>query len=241
MQSVIALVDARRAEFGRRPLFTLLADRSIAPETRLAFVPHMAHFVMGFADLCNFILPESPPRDGFAELVNAHAAEDRDHWPWYLHDLEQLGHDRPQPFGDALRFLYGEETRRTRLLTYRLCQLAMGATPLQKLVLILVMEAAARLGFERTTAAARELRGRELTYFGGQHLETEGQHAIVVHPVQRALEGVVLDEDARGALREVVNQAFDAFIAMVDGLFDVVQKTRGATDERDDPQLHVVE
>jgi hypothetical protein len=223
MQDVLALTRTRLEAFAERPLYALLADRALSPEVRLSFVPHMAHFIMSFSDLCTLVLREEPARDRFGELVNAHAAEDCEHWRWYLHDLAQLGHDRAMTFGDALRLLWGAETRRTRMLTYRLCQLSLGASPIEKLVVILVLEATARLGFERTSQVARELGGRELVYFGGQHLETEGQHTLLRGEVQRALEHVRLDAETRRRLCEVVNRAFDAFTELVDELYESVR------------------
>jgi hypothetical protein len=218
MQTLMAHTARRLEDFGRRPLYAFLADVNISPEVRLSFVPHMAHFVMSFADLCTLILREAPPSDRLAEIVNAHADEDDDHWRWYLSDLAKLELDRPQPFSETLRFLWGARTRKTRLLTYRLCRLSMGADPVQKLVVILVMEAAARLGFQHTARVAREM-GRELTYFGGQHLDAEEGHTLLTGPVQRALEEVSLDADGRRRLVEVVDTAFDAFTEFVDELY----------------------
>jgi hypothetical protein len=218
MQEVIARTQSRLEEFGRRPLYTFLADRSVSPEVRLSFVPRMAHFIMSFADLCTLILHEEPARDEFAHVVNAHAVEDSDHWRWYLHDLGQLGLDRPQPISDALRFLWGKETARARMLTYRLCQLSLGQSSLQKLVVILALEAMAKLGFEHTARVARELDGRELVYFGGRHIETELDHSLLDRGVQQAINGVQLDEGTRRHFCQVVDRVFDAFIDLIDEL-----------------------
>src|SRR5262249_28884864 len=155
--------------------------------------------------------------DELGRLVNAHAVEDSQHWRWYLHDLRQLGHDRPLPLTDTLQQLWGDETRCVRRLTYRMCQLALGKSSLQKLVVILVMEAAAKLGFERISAVTREL-DRDLIYFGGQHLQAEDDHALHSDGVQTALESIQLDDLGRRELCEVVNRGFDAFDEMADEL-----------------------
>jgi hypothetical protein len=190
----------------------------VPPAVRLSFVPRMAHFIMSFADLCTLILHEEPARDDLAEIVNAHAAEDSDHWRWYLHDLEQLGLDRPQPLSDALRFLWEKETQSARMLTYRLCQLSLGQSSLQTLVVILALEAMAKLGFEHTARVARELDGRELVYFGGRHIETELDHSLLGSRVQEAIAGVQLDEETRRHFCQVVDRIFDAFIDLIDEL-----------------------
>jgi hypothetical protein len=216
MREVLALTRARLEAFGKRPLYALLADRAVPAAVRLSFVPRMAHFIMSFSDLCTLVFYDDHP-DELGRIVNAHAVEDCEHWRWFLHDLEQLGHLDPLTLPEALRLLWGEETRRTRLLTYRLCQLALGKSSLQKLVVILVLEATAKLGFERVSQVAREL-DRELIYFGGHHLETEAQHTLLTSTIQETLESIRLDDETRRELCGVVDRAFDAFDEMVDEL-----------------------
>jgi hypothetical protein len=222
MREVLLLAEARLDTFRRRPLFSFLEDRAVAPEARLGFASNLAFFTMSFADLCSLVLRETPARDRFQEIVNAHADEDSHHWRWYLGDLEKLGQDRTGRFTEALRFLWGKETQASRLLTYRMCRLGFGQSSLQKLVLITVMEATAGFGLERTARIAREIAlrgGPELCYLGAHHVEEERDHELLTRDVQEALQGASLDEAQRRDLRRVVDEAFDAFEAFVDELF----------------------
>jgi len=221
MKGLLALIDERTAAFEKLPLYAFMADDRVAPEARLAFVPALAHFVMSFADLYGFVLRDEPARDPFQELVNAHTHEDGGHWRWFLADLAALGHDPAVRFSDALRFTFGPSTTKTRLLTYRMCRLGLGATSLQKLVLVHCIEATGRVSLRSASAVSRAVAartGKRLVYFGPHHFETESDHTLERDDVRASLESVVVDAEMRAALRAVIDDAFDAFTAFADDL-----------------------
>ena len=140
------------ANFPRRRYSNFFEIRAFVPQKMLAFVPSVAHFVMSFADLYAFVLQVQPATDKYQELVNAHAEEDAEHWRWYLDDLEKLGWDPKVPFSTALRFVWNGATQNTRALTYRMCRLGYGATSLEKLVLVHVIEAAGKVTVDGVSA-----------------------------------------------------------------------------------------
>ncbi len=83
-------------------------------------MPSAAHFVMTFADLHHFFLIEEQPRDRFEELANQHLSEEATHWKWYLADLTNLDLDPTLRLTDALRFIWSDATKQTRLLAYQI-------------------------------------------------------------------------------------------------------------------------
>ena len=114
----------------------------------------MAHYVITFGDLCKHVLREEPAKDRFQEIVNAQTYEEADHWRWFIADLEKLGHDPTLRFSDALRFLWSDETARSRVLAYQtIVRLAFGADSLRKLVVVHCAEATASVTVKHVVMA----------------------------------------------------------------------------------------
>jgi len=215
MKTVMQRIEQKTAEFAQAPLFGFLRDQSIEPRKRLAFVPSVAHFVMSFADLYSFVLQVEPAQDRHQELVNAHAREDENHWRWFLDDMEKLGFDERVRFSDALRFVWGEATVKTRALTYRMCRLGYGASSLEKLVLVHVIEAAGKVTVDGVSAVGTEYSkqtGKKLVYLGHHHLATESDHTIEDADVHRGISAIEVPADQRPGLVAIVDQGFAAFL-----------------------------
>jgi hypothetical protein len=221
MKSLLSYVDTKTEEYASLPLFAYLKDESRSPRERLSFVPCLAHFVMSFADLYSLVLRSEPPADNFQELVNAHTYEDGGHWKWFLADLAALDLNTALPLGDALRFLWGNRTSKTRMLTYKMCRLGLGASTLEKLALVHCIEAAGKVSLAAAAPAAiqvgREL-GRNLLYFGSHHLDTEQQHTLEDDAVHQSLEAVTLEQSQRKQLLILVDEAFASFTEFADEL-----------------------
>jgi hypothetical protein len=214
MKAVLSYVDSKTEEYSRLPLFAHLRDDSIPARDRLSFVPCLAHFVMSFADLYGLVLRETPPVERFQELVNAHTYEDGGHWKWFLADLASLGFNPTLTLSDSLRVIWGERTAKTRMLTYRMCRLGLGASSLEKLVLVHCIEAAGKVSLAAAAPVATEVGktlGRNLLYFGNHHLDTEQQHTLEDDAVHRSLESVSLDSAKMPALFALIDEAFAAF------------------------------
>ncbi len=223
MKALLEHIERKTREYADHPLFTYLKDDSQPAQKRLQFVPCLAHFVMSFADLYALILREVPPQDRYQELVNAHTYEDGGHWKWFLADLKSLGQDPTQPFSDSLRFIWGERAAPIRMLTYHMCRLGLGATTLEKLVLVHCIEAGGKVALGSTVpaalAVARQL-GRDLIYFGTHHINTEMQHTVEEASVQGWLAGTVIEEALRPGLLGIVDQSFVAFDGFARGVMD---------------------
>ena len=208
MKTTLSRVEARAAEVQRHPFLLWLADGTVPARRRLsAWLPEAAFFVFGFRDLNAEVLryPEAEailcPRK---RAINQHLAEDATHWPWYLQDLRTLGLDRTLSLGEALRFLWGNDTAAQRRAVYRMCALAERAqAPAQRYALIAALEAVAHRLFGQLVPLAREFQqdtGKPLVYLGPKHFERETGHlthqtgeaealfqALELDPVERAI------------------------------------------------------
>jgi hypothetical protein len=212
MRTVLAAITERKKAFGRLPFFAFLADESLTAEQRLAFYPCMAHWIMSFADLNKYFLRVEPTADSCQQRVNAFTREDDDHWRLYLEDFQKLGFDRLNTGTDWLNFLWGDETRANRMLSYRIANLISGASSVQRLAIIEAMEEAANVFFPLTVQLAEQIRERtgiELRYLGHFHFNLEAEHTGAGD--HESLARIELDEETERRALEMVNEVFDLF------------------------------
>src|SRR5919112_1520787 len=176
MQAVLAAITERKQAFAKLPFFAFLQDESLEPEQRLSFYPCMAHWIMSFADLNKYFLRAEPAADEYQQRVNAFSREDDDHWLLYLEDFQKLGFDKLYTGTAWLNFLWGEETRANRMLSYRIANLIMNAGSVERLAIIEAMEEAADVFFPLTVQLAEQIQertGTELRYLGHFHSALE--------------------------------------------------------------------
>lgn len=217
MKAVLSAITEKKRAFARLPFFTFLSDESLAPEQRLAFYPCMAHWVMSFADLNRYFLRSEPAADEHQERVNTFSHEDDDHWRLYLEDFQKLGFDQLYAGTGWLAFLWGDETRANRMLSYRIAHLIMGATGVQRIAIIEAMEEAANVFFPLTVRLAEQIReqtGMELRYLGHFHSSLEAEHTGAGD--HESLARIELDDETRRRTVEMVGEVFDLFEAWAD-------------------------
>jgi hypothetical protein len=206
------------------PFFAFLRDPSIDVRRRLAFAPHVTHFVLTFADLCTLVLPREPASDRYQELVNANCLEDRGHWRWFLSDLQELGTDSLARFSDSVKLIWSDATVRTRKLSYHLIQLGGAEDSLGRLVLVHCIEGAFKTTVRNLEPVAREfveLSGRRLNYLGAQHAEAEQSHTLEDPAVQRSMEEILLTPQSAAKLCALVDDSFAFFRAFADEMRDL--------------------
>jgi hypothetical protein len=219
MKRVLYALDAKTAEFARHPFYAFLRDEEVDSRQRLAFAPALAHFVMTFADIYALVLREEPAKDKYQELVNAHTYEDGGHWKWFLADLVKLGADPRLRLSEALRVLWSDATAKSRMLSYHICHLSLGADSLRKLVLVQCIEATGAVTLKHVAPIGSELArltGKNLVYFGPHHSDTESDHTMEQEGVKGMLTDVELGEDTARELIELVARSFALFTAAAD-------------------------
>jgi hypothetical protein len=224
MKRVFDHIALRGAEYAQNPMFVYLRDQQIDARKRLEFVPWLSHFVMTFADLYQlFSVPNPAPGDRFQELVNAHLAEEDNHWKWFLADLDTIGLNPTLKFTDALRLIWGTETSKTRALAYQVCKMSAGLSSLEKLVLFHAIEATGRVALEALAPVGAEFgaaAGKKLVYFGQRHLDTEREHTVEEDGTRQFLESIEIDVAEAHKLRAIVNEIFVHFGAFADEAYE---------------------
>jgi hypothetical protein len=221
-------LETRMAEYAKTPFFTFLRDPEIDPRQKLAFAPHVAHFVLTFRDLYSIVLKEEPPSDEIQELVNANAREDEVHWRWFLSDLATLDLDPQVRFSDAIRLIWSPATVRSRTLSYHLCRLGLGADSIAKLVLIHCIEGAfqaSATSFEPVAKTFTALTGKPLVYLGAHHSEAEASHTLEEPAVRRKVLAIELDETVADQMRAMVDECFALFTAFADEVLDLARRS----------------
>lgn len=229
MLSVLKRIEERQAAYSQAPFFAFLRDPDVDVRRRLAFAPHVAHFVLTFADLCSFVLPQEPPVDGYQELVNANCREDKGHWRWFLFDLEQLGQDPALRYSESVRMIWSDATVRTRTLSYQLCHLGLASDSLGKLVLVHCIEGAFKATVKDLEPAAREfvaLTGKQLHYLGMRHSEAEESHTLEDSGIRRSIEEIRLTPEDVQRFNAMVDGTFVLFKAFTDEMLELARSAK---------------
>lgn len=214
MKDVLAYIETKKKAFEKLPFFNFLKDEKFNPRTRLSFAPCAAPFIMSFAELNKCVLRDEPTEDNLQQLINKHTYEDDHHWVWFLGDLRKLGLDKPMRFTDVLKFVWGQETVRTRELCRKLISAASKATPVQKLIVIEVIEATAQVAALHIAPVAQELASstkKTYRYFGEQHLEAESGHTADSPDSEEFIQNLKLSSMELSQAYEVVDEVFDVF------------------------------
>lgn len=211
MKKVLERIELKKQEYARLPFFQFVRNASIEPRRRLAWAPYAAPFVMSFVDLNKYVFRVEPTQDPLQDIINRHTYEDDRHWLWFLEDLEKLGFDKSLHLSDALKFFWGKETQQSRYLTYELCRYALGATPMQKVVVIETIEAAGNVQFAAAALASRDLQaisGERYLYFGDVHSAVETGRTFGSIAAEQFIENIQLTSQEQQAAFELVDAIF---------------------------------
>lgn len=214
MKNILAVIEKQQQVYSQSPLFEFMQDENIHPAKRLAFAPCAAPFILSFADLCRYVLRQEPTNDKIQAILNQHSYEDDFHWQWFLEDLEGLGLNYSLQLNDSLRFLWGEETKASRLLTYQLYQYIAESEPIEKLVVLEAMEAASDVFMSYTKPVTEQLKlitNREYKYFGERHFEAESNHHAHSDGVNEFIENIYISEKTRQKSVERIEKVFELF------------------------------
>jgi hypothetical protein len=214
MKPILGKIAEHKQAYANLPLFLYMRDASLTEEARLAFYPCMAHFILSFGDINKYMLREEPTTDRYQQRVNIHTYEDDRHWPWYLEDFAKLGFDRLCTPSAWMRFLWSEETRQNRILTYRLAALIDRASAIERIAIIEAIEETGNVLFgtmlDLATAIERR-RGIELRYCGEFHFALESGHSAGSNRLEIA--EISLDEATQAHCLLLVDEVFALFAA----------------------------
>lgn len=227
MKQVLQLIEAKKQEFAKLPLFSYMRRRDIDPWQRVAWAPAFAPYVHAFGDINQYVFPERPADTQLRKMINNHAAEDGKHWHWFLKDIDTLGFNTPQRFGDTLKFLWGKETARTRKLGRTLVALSLYETdPELKLVVIECIEATGNVALVPFSEVGEEIyqrTGKKCLYFSASHYAVESGHIQGgVENVEEILDGIELTSEARIKAFDIVEKVFEGFTESMNEMMDYV-------------------
>ncbi|MDJ0615790.1 MAG: hypothetical protein QNJ63_03415 [Calothrix sp. MO_192.B10] len=215
MKEVLDLIEQKKQEFAQLPFFDYLLDTGIDPKQRLIWSNCLSYFVMFFGELNNDFLRQESTDNPLQQLINQHAYEDEQHWLWFLEDLEKLGFNPQIKFTDALRFLWGQETKKTRNLSYEIMTLCnIYPDPVLRLVIIETLEATGNATLSITAEVSQEINKitqDEYRYFGSHHVDFETGHLIGTDDVYYQIENIQLAPEKKQEAFQIVEKLFAAF------------------------------
>lgn len=212
MRAVLRKIFLLKRQYDKLPLFQFMRDESIDAAKRLSFYPCMAHFILSFGDLNKYVMRSEPAQDRFQEKVNLHTYEDDHHWPWYLEDFQKLGYDLPTRPTDLMRFLWGDETHKNRVLMYKLTAMIAQADGAERIAIIEAIEETGNVLFTTMLDLAKTLEKRygvELRYCGNHHHDRETGHAVASEHEEIA--AIDLDDESTKRCLDWVEQVFAVF------------------------------
>jgi hypothetical protein len=214
MKEVLALIEQKKREFAELSLFQFMLDRSINPKERLSFAPCLAPFVMNFGELNKYVFREEPAKDPIQTIINQHTYEDDHHWLWLLEDLGKLGLDESRKFSDTLKFLWSEETIRSRRLSYELYRYTFQASSIHKMIVLETIESTGNVFLSASSQVISELdpsHQTEYRYFGSGHLIVDSNHTYCScsPKIKQLIESIELTHNRREEAFELVEKVFD--------------------------------
>lgn len=222
MEEILALIEENKSMFSELNLFYFLRDKNINPTKRLAFAPCISPFVMSFGDLNKYVLQQHPTSDKIQQIINQHTLEEHNHWNWFLEDIQSLGYNFNINFNSALQFLWSEETKASRWISYQLYRYIYEADSLQKLVILEVMEATSSVFFTEISKVAQELYQTEnikCRYFGEYHLNAENNHSAFLPDIDNYINNIYISPTRKKELEIIVNQVFELFSELTESFF----------------------
>ncbi len=111
-----------------------------------------------------------------------------------------------------MRFLWSDETRQNRILTYRLAALIAGASAVERIAIIEAIEETRNVIFSTMLNLAQAIetrRGIELRYCGEFHFALESGHSAGSDHVEIA--EILLDEATQARCLSLVDEVFVLF------------------------------
>lgn len=212
MKYILKKILENKQAYSKLPLFQYMRNSSLTEEERLRFYPCMAHFILSFGDLNKYMLREEPTTNPYQQQVNIHTYEDDHHWPWYLEDFTKLGFDHLCSPTSWMRFLWGDETRQNRILTYRLAALISQASAVERIAMIEAIEETGNVLFDAMLHLAKAIetrRGIELRYCGEFHFGLESGHSVGSDHAEIAQ--IPLDKPTQARCLTLVDEVFALF------------------------------
>jgi hypothetical protein len=222
--------------FSQHLFFTRLSSAEL-PVMR-KFASALGFWVMAFQDILrkNHELVSDVR---LRQIAHHHMREDAGHERWFLADLERLGAP-PRDLGS----IFDRRSRRVRDASFALASEVFRAEHDElRIVLLIVLEAAGRVFFERIADRVDEFGPHHgLRYFARSHLEVEQDHDLHSAESSSMLRAISLPAPLDRQAIALVNRGFNAFHEILTGLVEAADrdtrtsKTQAGEDSGDPEQ-----
>jgi hypothetical protein len=181
MQELFHTIRERRANLEESSFIQFLSDTTSDPQARLAYVPDMLFFIMGFKDILHGLKIENTT-DELQLEVNEHCDEDNGHWKWFLRDLEVIqvsNNYLSQPNFKLFSELWSDENYVIRDMVYETIHYSkMVNSAAHRMVILEVIEAVFSVFVENMTVLVNQLgKYEEWKFFGRVHYDAENGHS----------------------------------------------------------------
>lgn len=218
MKNVMNLISLKKKHLSRNTFCNWL-DTVQADQDALSFTPSMSYFVLGFRDILE-LAKYNTPKSTLEHAINIHCEEDKEHWKWFLNDLDYLGYLNTST-KDFIYKIWSDEERVPRNMVYLITHLIQSESdPRFKLVIIECLEAAFAVFIEhlRPQMISRGIYDK-LTYFGKNHDEGEQSHSLGswvdktsdLHNMDDLLMSIELNTDEESKANQLVEKIFMSF------------------------------
>lgn len=206
------------AKFADNPLHLMLKQDNIEIKNKLAFIPDMIFFVMGFKDLMHLIRYENPKNE-LEKAVNEHSDNDDYHWKWYLQDLAFLSEKfKNQGSIDLICDVWDDSTFEGRNSIYVFSRyMWQYPHPAARMLMVEVLEVGFDIFKDHLHPVLKEAElFDQLDYFGKKHQEVEENHATGIE--DEDIEALIpqLPENIKGEMVVIINQLFDQIYNMAE-------------------------
>jgi hypothetical protein len=184
---IVELINNKREQMvNSNPLFKTFSNHSLPWEKRMAFMPYMLFFAMGFADVITLVMRINKPEHELTWIerkINDFVNEDNFHYNFFLHDLQTLNFNINKfstPIG-VIRHMFSEESIDVRQLIYSLGHcIKKNKDPITSLAIIEILEAGL---YDFFTTIYKDIVKTSnnmptLRYYGDEHVNLEKKHTV---------------------------------------------------------------
>lgn len=217
MKTVLHEIEKQKEILSKTKFAAWLEDLEMNHDV-LAFAPSMSYFVLGFRDILELAKRQNP-ENALDFAINAHCEEDKEHWKWFLSDIQNLGYLNRSPL-ELISRIWSDEERVPRNMIYFITHLIQRESdPKMILAVIECLEAAFAVFIEKLKPQLVHRNVYErLTYFGQRHDLGEQSHAlgswIGDMPADELLLSIELNAEEQVYATQMVQQIFAYFNTM---------------------------
>lgn len=234
MKTINDFIESKQQEFIQHPFFNLLEKMDTIEEISY-FVPELTFWAMTFQDILR--INEEHVIDPYLKKVaRHHRLEDAGHEKWFLSDKKYMGTlvNNPSCHQDNVAWLFSKDTEVTRDAAYAiLSEIYKADEEILNIIMLLTLESSGHVFFDKVVQqVAKTGEDKNLQYFSSSHLDVEMAHALFEEEMERKLFERKLSVATRRKALLMVENCYNAFSKMFDGLLVACQKRMELAKER---------